>query len=115
MILLGVLDKYSLLALSDFLTKRSVDFKVDCVKDGKPTSTFVNMPISQKVFNKMVEIAGVPHPDLNDLAFLKLKGYDEYEELMPELDRRLNELQSSGTFDSISYNGDFPYQVYENL
>lgn len=102
-------------AISKYVTKKNVDFKIDCVKDGKPKSTYLNMDINSRVFNKMVELAGQPHDDLSDIAFLKLKGYAEHEELIPVLEKKLLELSNSGTYDRISYNGDFPYQVYESL
>lgn len=103
-------------ALNKYISKKNVDFKVECVKDGKVTSGFVNMDISPKVFNKMVEIASIPHDaDLTDIAWLKLKGYDEHEELIPQMERRFAEFAKEGGYDNINYDGSFPYQVYENL
>lgn len=103
-------------ALNKYVSKKNVDFKVECVKDGKVTSAFVNMDISPKVFNRMVEIAPIPHDsDLTDIAWLKLKGYDEHEELIPQMERHFAEFAKDGGYDKINYDGSFPYQVYDNL
>jgi hypothetical protein len=102
-------------AVDKYVTRKSIDIRVECVKGEQKTAAYITMDISTPVFNKMVEIVILPHNGLSDLEWLKQKGPNEFEEFYPSLEKKFSELQETGGYDRIDYDGSFPYQVYENI